>query len=441
MRFRSWLVLVCAAAGVIALDHTLSHSQELIEAVVAVVDDDIILLSELEEQIYLLQVQSGRQITDEEELNELRDETLQRMIDERLLLAEAERETIVVSEDDIEKALDQAVDRLKSRFGSEAELQRQLELENTSIAQLRNLYRGDIVRQITVERLIDKEIRSGVQVSWGEVSEYFENNQDKIPDIGPRVELSHIFLAANRVEKDREAALSKINLALGELRAGKDFEDVAREYSDDPSADFGGALGYIGRGDMVPEFEEAAFALGEGQISDVVETRFGFHIIKANEVRNDGRINISHILALIEPSESGLELAKARADSVREMFMDGQDFAELAEKYSDDEATKSNSGYIGWIDLEAVPPELSDAVASLESNEISEPIEAPGGYHLVLITDRAEKHSPSFEEVREQLREALRTEKMAALYDELVQQLRSEIYVDVRLDKILEDES
>jgi parvulin-like peptidyl-prolyl isomerase len=136
-----------------------------------------------------------------------------------------------------------------------------------------------------------------------------------------------------------------------------------------------------------------------------------------------------------------MDAAEAEADSVRELFMEGEDFADLAGRFSDDEATKDSGGYIGWVDLEAVPPELFEVVNSLDLNEISTPIEAPGGYHLVLITDRTEKHKPTYDEIREELREALRAEKMAAQYDELVQQLRSEFYVDVRLDSVLEDQS
>ncbi len=215
------------------------------------------------------------------------------------------------------------------------------------------------------------------------------------------VEASHILIMLDGNAKDTTAAYTKALKAYNEILAGKSFTDVAKKYSDDPSvAQNGGYLGYFSGFQMVFPFEDAAYKTAVGEISQPIRTRFGYHIVKVSDRRPaSGEINISHIL--IQSDENmGIvekEVKKETAFEVYSKLKDGQDFAKLAQKYSEDYGSASNGGNIGFIRRGQTIPIFENKAFDLkEDGDISEPVLTRFGWHIIRLNSR--KAIPSFEE-------------------------------------------
>ncbi len=222
------------------------------------------------------------------------------------------------------------------------------------------------------------------------------------------VNASHILInvSPNASLAEVEAARTKAEKIKQEILAGKDFNAAAKEYSDDPSAKSnGGDLGYFSAFQMVAPFEDTAYQTPVGQISEPVRTRFGFHLIKVNDVReNKGEVKVAHIMKMFPKNVTSMERArlKAEIDSIHVALKNGANFAEMAKKYSDDKRTSSQGGEMPWLSTNRLIPEFSKAAFALKNNgDFSEPIESAYGYHIIEKIDT--RPIKSFEELKNQI--------------------------------------
>ncbi|MCK4262193.1 peptidylprolyl isomerase [bacterium] len=261
------LILVCllSFAGL--------SQAEVVERIVAVVDGEVITLSELEEFLGPLQAQIDRAYMGEE-LNERRQEAqqqaLERLIEERILLQEAKNRDIEVREDRIERRLEE----VRGRFSSEEEFGEALNSENLSLQRLKKR----IEEELMVQRLVDWEVRSKIRVGGEESREFYRENKGRFKEPG-EAELSHILI---RVEEEtvRAEAERRGNDILAKLKEGADFSLLAKECSDGPNRERGGKLGFLAQGEILPKFEEAVSKMDVGETSGLIKTEAGFHIIK-----------------------------------------------------------------------------------------------------------------------------------------------------------------
>jgi peptidyl-prolyl cis-trans isomerase C len=208
---------------------------------------------------------------------------LDNMIGYRLMVQEAKARKIAVPDADI----DAQVAQIRAQFGSDAQFQQALVAQKTTLEAVRS----DTRDAMTAEKLVDDEITAKVAVKPEAVSDFYQKNQDKFQQ-GPRVRASHILIGIpqNADAATKQQAKSKAEALLKDLKSGKDFAATAKANSQDPgSAPNGGDLGYFEQGQMVPPFEQAAFALKAGEMSEIVETQFGYHIIKVAE-KQDSRV-------------------------------------------------------------------------------------------------------------------------------------------------------
>ena len=220
---------------------------------------------------------------------------LDRMIEDKVLLVEAERDTSInVTNKDIEAALTSQIEKIKSQFASEDAFLAQLRAEGLTLKELRAQYRDEVRNQLLKEKFIQQKLEK-VHISSGEVKEFYEANRDSLPEKPAGVRLAHILISTTPGQATQDSLFSMPNSSAARRLSGEDFAALAKSYSQDPSAGDGGDLGWFSKGAMVPEFEEAAFALQPGQISDVIQTQFGFHIIKCTG-RKEDKIRVSHIL-------------------------------------------------------------------------------------------------------------------------------------------------
>jgi len=253
-----------------------SGRAEIVDRIVATVNEEIITISELDELVEPISDQYRARFGESElsqKINQVRADILDQMVNDKLIQQEAGRCQIKAGEDEV----DQAIERLKARFSSKEEFEEAMLAQGTTLEDLREKYRSELM----VMKLMDREVRSKVSVSQSEVEAYYDEHKDQMRE-PEEIKVRHILIKATDqdTEEVRQEALELAKKLLAELRAGADFAQLAREYSKCPSAPNGGDLGFFSRGQMVTEFEDVAFRLKVGEISDVVQTRFGYHIIK-----------------------------------------------------------------------------------------------------------------------------------------------------------------
>ncbi|HEY4612357.1 MAG TPA: peptidylprolyl isomerase [Bacteroidota bacterium] len=406
----------------------IATAQTRIDRIVAIVDREIITESELTERTILTALQSRLNPAD----TTLRREILNSLIAEKLVLAQALIDSIQITDDEVTRQLDQQISNLVQRAGSQQRLE---EIYGMPLARIKRESREIMRKQMLVGRVRQSK-EASIQTSRREVEEFYETYKDSLPRIPEEFEMSHIFVvpkADTAIERQTRSLMASI---LDSLRAGGDFADFARRYSHDGSASTGGDLGWAKRGDYVREFEQTMFGLRENEISGIVKTQFGFHVIQLIERRGES-VHGRHILLRIEKgtaSDSGaVEFLRALKDSLRT----GAAFADLAKKYSEDEETKILGGDLGRAVLDQLQPDFAAVVRDLKDGEISEPYRVPHGasygYQIVLVRKRIPEHAATLETDFKRIEQTALQFKKARVSDEWIEELKKNIYYEVRL--------
>jgi peptidyl-prolyl cis-trans isomerase SurA len=436
MRARAVIAGAVALAGVLLLPLNAPAQEDsgggrrLVDGIAAVVGDEIILESEVDEEFYLYQMRSGGRVSDEE-ADEVRSRILKEMVDETLLVAMARRDTIELAPGELDAELERRVDALREQHGSQEALDRVLAAEGLTVAELRDIYRDDIERRLIAEKVVREKVHSKIDVTWHDVEEYYDEHAEEVARMPEAYDVAGILVTPKVSEAAKRAALERIGEVRERLAAGEPFEDLAREYSEDASAQGGGDLGTFGRGVLVPEFEEAAFALEPGEVSGIVPTRFGFHIIQVIE-KGEDTVHARHILVRVEPGPEDEERARALAESVRQLAIDGRDFGGLAREYSDDEKSKEAGGELGWITPEDMSPPIRSILVGLDPGQVGDVVRGDSGYYVLKLLGYEPERIAPLDEVRADLREYIFGLKVREELDALIARLSNELYVDIR---------
>jgi peptidyl-prolyl cis-trans isomerase SurA len=405
---------------------------EVLDRVVAVVDKQIILESELNAQVQMYAMQNKIDLSQAGVRDTLRTALLDRMIEDKVLLVEAERDTLVsITNKEVETALSNQIDRIKSQFQSEDAFLGQLRAEGLTLKELRSQYKDEVRNQLLKEKFIQNKLEQ-VKVSTGEVKRFYEANRDSLPMKPAGVRLAHILIGTQPSQATRDSLYRIAELIRDKAKAGEDFALLAKTYSQDPNAADGGDLKWFARGTMLPEFEEAAFALQPGQISDIVETQYGFHIIKCTG-RKEDKIRVSHILIPLTASDFDLRAKLALADSLVNLLKAGANFSDLARQYSTDETTAKDGGELGWYGADDLLPGFKEALVGLEVGQVSYPISSDFGYHIVLLEERRESVPIDPKEDFDTLMEMAKREKTQRQLSEWIAKISEGIYIDKRL--------
>lgn len=407
-------------------------SQQVIDKIAAIVEDDIILASELTQYSLNLAFQLGIDPRkDPEKFVELEKRTLQNLINQKIMLVKAEEDSIQIDERQVDNVLEEQIQNMIQRVGSEAELEKQMGM---SISKIKRKFRDDVRNNLKVERLKNTMFQK-VTISRREVEEFYNSMKDSIPELKETVDISHILITVKPGEASSDEALNRIKEIKKRIEAGEDFAELCRQYSEDPgSKDRGGELGFIQRGDFVPEFEQAAFALKPGEFSDIVKTRFGYHIIQCIEKRGD-KINVRHLLILLQPTKDDEKLAYEKALKIRKMLDEpGADFAEIAKKYSDDETSRDQGGHLGLFEVENLQEkEFRNTIESLEVGEISQPFKTRFGWHILKLNARHEARKLSLEKDWDRLRAEALTRKQYREFEKWLNEFKKDVYVEIKM--------
>ncbi len=410
---------------------------EMVDRVAAVVGDSAILWSQVEQQILQMQAGGAQVPQDPAQLEEFRRNLLEDLVDQQLVLQAAARDTtIVLPEGRLQDAVEQTMNERIQAFGGESPFREALEQQGLSLTAFRSQLRDQIRRQMLFQQFFERQEQQrarGVAVTEEEMREFFEANRDQLEVRPATLSFLQAIVQPEPSEEARAAAREEAERILDELRAGEDFANLARQHSDDPgSGEQGGELGWYLQGDgLVEEFEDVAFALREGQISTVVETPFGAHIIKVERIRGAER-KIHHILIAAEGEDRDSDRARERAEEIRSRVEAGESLRDLAREQGG--AGIPDSLSVTMDDLDELPPGLASALRNAEEGELLGPVEfelqGQPAFSVVRVVEFREEGEYTFEDVRSQVQEILRSEK---LEEQILQELRERFYVEIRL--------
>lgn len=422
---------------------------ETLDQIVAVVNDHVILKSDVDQQVTDYMMQMRQQNNQAPSFNEgMWYSVLKQMVERYVLLDKAKEDSVLVTDEQVNQAIDNRINQYVSQIGSEAALEREL---GKSIVQLRAELREDYRTEMIVSQYRNKRI-DNIDITRPEVRDYFERiPRDSLPTIPERVAVSQIVATPPPLENAREEAL-KLARQLRDslLNHGKTLEELARRHSDGPSAPSGGKLGMISINDLVPEYSAAASALQPGEISKVVETSFGFHVIRLNERRGD-QIDTNHILISIDEESYDDQAAINKLEQYRDSVLTNDDvtFAELARKYSEDPNTAPQGGRIlnpqtgeRLIALNQLDPALYRIVLLLEEEgDISEPKQFNIGsqnntkksYRIVRLDRSVPEHVANLEQDYERIKSVALQQKQYRILAKWISNLKEKVYIEYKI--------
>jgi len=407
------------------------YGQEVIDKIAAVVGDEIITQSELEFQVNIFAAQRRVDAT----TPGLKNQVLNALIEEKLVYTQANLDSITVTDDEVKSRIDYQLEVFKQQHGSLAKVE---EVYGMSVEKIRRELQDGVRKNIMVQKLQEKNF-SDVETSRREVEDFFNLFQDSLGVIPEKVQIAHIFRNPRKSETIKLKFKKFAESLLDSIKNGADFAALAKQYSEDPgSASQGGDLGFVKRGVFYPEFESVAFALNENEISNVIESPVGFHIVQLLEKRGES-IHTRHILIKIKnDEEADLNTIQFLSD-IRDSIIQGKgQFGNYAKKYSEDEDTKKFGGELGTFYINQLDKAFLDAVAKLKENEISFPrrfeYSADNyGYHIVYLRERIAQHKADLKMDYDELKRLADEYKKQKLYEKWIAELKDNIFWEVRI--------
>ncbi len=402
----------------------------LVDRIVAVVGSDVILQSELQEHLYITSQQLGISPEDSTELVELQSELLQGLVTEKVILQQAREKDITLTDEEVEAAIDRDIQAIRSRFDSEEEFQAALREEGFTLASYREGLREEREKQLLQEKFMQQLKLPPRHVTDEEIELYFAENRESFGLRPAIVELTHILLEPAPVDSVVRAKEEVVDEILLRLREGAAFEDLARKYSDDESTkNRGGDIGFLERGDLLPEIERIVFLLDAGEVSGAIRTDAGYFIVKVEE-RRLGKLHLKHILIDMQASQEDRRRTEQLAFELVDSLRSGADFEEFVMRYSDDENTKYEEGVLGEFTIENIPDRYLEAIEGLESGEVSNPIETDEGWEILKVLAKSPPRPYELEDVRENIRQLLSQQKA---FEEFVEKMKEKTYIEIRL--------
>lgn len=407
------------------------YSQQEGDRIIAIVGNQIVLESDLQYQVSLYMRQN--QIT---QINPaIINRIFEQLINEKVLIAKAEQDSVEIKPEEINKELDYRMKSLMEQYGSEERIE---EIYGMSLGKIRLLLRDDLANKIKSDRVKRKKFPTGIKVTDREIKEFFRMYADSLPPASDEYEISHIFILRNVTDDEKKLAYEKALIILDSIKLGIDFGELAKRNSSDvQSAAQDGDLGYARKGVFVKEFEEALFSLTEtGDISEIIETQYGYHIIKLTDKRGEQRRS-SHILIPFPKLESNDFQTIALLKDIKGKILANEiTFEEAAEKYSQEAETKGKGGYLGFIEKERLDSAIVENIVKMSPNEISEPIRIGDdenyGYEIVKLISVNPSHKLTLETDYDRIKRFAEFNKETEEITKWIEELKKSIYVDIK---------
>ena len=402
---------------------------QLIDSIVAVVDDDIIMASELD--LRMLSVKGQNQGKDMPDQQALKDQVLETMIVESIQLQMADRGGIRVSESQLNDAMSRIATQNNMTL---SQFQQAMANDGVSFAYAREQIRNEI----RISRVQQYQVSQSIQITDQDIDYFLESDLGKMASAA-EYRLGHILISvpSGADANSYQAAESKATGLVSELRSGSDFAKTAMTNSSGRTALNGGDMGWRKEGQLPGLFAELVPGMAVGDISDPIRTASGFHIVKLTDKRGGNvqmveQTKVRHVL--IQTNEVRDELqAKELINQLHQRALAGEDFAELAKEYSDDPGSGASGGDLGWVSSGKMVPEFENAMNNLATGAISEPVKSQFGWHILEVLERRETDMGK-ELQRNQVRQLLFARRFEEELPIWLRKIRSEAYVDLKVE-------
>ncbi|MFC1639132.1 peptidylprolyl isomerase [Gemmatimonadota bacterium] len=409
-----------------------------VDGIAAIVGDTPIPMSRIDEQLQTFRGQGGEIPTDPDGLATLRRQLLDGVIDDELLIQAAERDTmVVVTDEDVQSVVDEAIQQIRDGFGSQADLERDLQAAGFGSLDDYRLYRAEQQRRELLRSTLLQQLRQMGEMrplppTEAEMRDAFERTRAQHPRRPATVSFRQVVVATEPDSAALMDAFRRADSLRGRLLDGEDFGALALAHSDDiGTKEQGGNLGWVRRGQgLVREFESAAFQLQPGAYSRPVLTPFGFHLIQVQRAE-PASVQVRHILCAPGFTDENRERARSRADSVVEMLRQGVPIDSLAGLYHD----PTEERLVEDVPREGLPAPYQEPLAAAEPGQVIGPVVLDRGndrtlYAAIVFVEARPEGTAEFEDLRDQLWEGLGEENAIRRY---IETLRAATYIDIRI--------
>lgn len=441
------LLLFFVSAASLQAQADITENRKTVDKIVAIVNDHVILKSDIDQQVleYMMQMrQQGQQNVqfDEDMWYSVLESTVERYV----MLDKAEEDSVEITEGQVDQQIDQRIQQVIQQVGSEEALEEQMGKSMVQLrSDLRESYREEmLVQQYQQEKLMD------IEITRPEVIEFYnEIPEDSLPTIPEQVAVSQIVVDPPAREDAKQAAYEFAqSLRDSIVNHGVGIEELARRHSDGPAAEDGGKLPMMPLDDLVSSYSAAAAALEPGEISEVVETQFGFHVIRLNE-RDGDQIDTNHILISVDDESYDEDFAREQLEAIRDSVLNDPDidFSDMARRHSDDSQTAPSGGRIlneqtvqRLIPLNELDSSLRRIVMTLdEEGDISEPRSFNRGndsrraYRIVRLDRRVEEHIANLDQDYERIKNFALQQKQQRMIEEWLADIKEETYIEYKI--------
>ncbi len=406
------------------------YSQKEGDRVLAVVGYDIILESDLQYQMQLY----ARQNQLSQISPAIAQQIFQQLLTEKIIYARAEQDSITVKEDEIGKELEFRIKNMVEQLGSEKKVE---EVYGMSIGKIKIALKEDLLKKMKSDKLKRKKFQGATKVTDKDVNEFYATYKDSLPPAKEEFELAHIYMQRKITDAEKQLAKEKALRILDSIKSGVDFSELAKRNSDDKaSAVNGGDLGYSKKGVFVKEFEETLYTLNIGEVSEIVETEYGYHIIKLNDKKGD-LVKSQHILVAYPKLESSdLETISFLNDLKSRIESKKTTFEEAAKQYSQDVSSNQKGGYLGLVQIDRLDSLTFDAIKNLDSMHISNPLktseERDYGFELIKVINKVPAHKITLEQDYDKIKKLATLFKENSEMEKWVEEIKKTVYVDVK---------
>lgn len=427
------VLLLCLAFPVTAAQNDRKHNDSLmLDRVVAVVNSEVVTRLDLDEQVKVALQQLKRQGTPLPAPDVLERQLLERLVTAKVLAQSAKETGLRVDDTQLQRSIERIAQ--ENKMAPEA-FRKMLEADGIDF----NRFREELRNEILIARLKEREVDSKILITDAEIDNYLKNQQSQGAK-NDEYSLSHILvLVPEQASPEQIKAKRTIaEKALDQIKGGADFRQVSAGVSDAQNALEGGPLGWRPAARLPQIFVDSVKTMKVGDVSTVLRSANGFHIIKLLDKRgNESPVIIPqaharHILIRLNDVVSETE-AKQRLINLKERIENGANFTELARLQSED-ASASRGGDLGWLSPGDTVPEFERAMNGLEPGQVSDPVQSPFGWHLIQVIERRSEDM-SKERQRVLARQSIRTRKADEAYQEWVRQQRDRAYVELRLEE------
>ncbi len=436
IRFIAAIACGCAAAllfqaEALAQTRELATKGQMLDRVAAVVNDGVVLNSELDDQMGIVTERLRQQKLELPPQNVLREQVLERLVLQEIEAQRANKAGLKVPDETLNSALTEVAQRNGIPL---SQLPEALQGQGIDYA----AYREDMRKELTLGLLRQRDVLQRISITPREIDQYLEK-EAKLPSADAEYNVSHILIAVPQeaTPAQLDAATKQAQEVAARAQKGEDFAKLALAYSKSQTALEGGALGWRKGGELPTFLTDTIAKLKPGEVSEPLRTPTGFHIIKLNEVRGSGKkaiekqVHVRHIL--LKPTELADDATtRLKLSTLRERILKGEDFAGIAQTNSEDPGSGSNGGDLGWTGPGTFVPEFEAAIANLKEGEISEPFHTQYGWHIAQVIGRREFDNTD-ELKRRQAIEAIRASKADEETELWLRRLRDDAYVELKL--------